>query len=164
MLQSLSPTDWRLVNGIGALIPPTARRHVFDQAKRQGFEFETILHPAATIDAGSSFGEGAQVMAGAIVQCGVQIGANSIINTGAIIDHDGRIGSHVHVGPGARLSGGVFVDDGVLIGVGATVLQNIRIGPGALVAAGAVVIRDVAAEQVVMGVPARPRPASMMSA
>ena len=48
------------------------------------------------------------------------------------------------------------VERGASIGSGATILGGIRIGRAAIVGAGAVVTRDVEAQQVVAGNPARP--------
>jgi UDP-perosamine 4-acetyltransferase len=62
----------------------------------------------------------------------------------------------VHVATGARLASTVSVGDGAHIGAGATVRQCIAIGAGATVGAGAVVVKDVAAGDVVAGVPAKP--------
>jgi acetyltransferase-like isoleucine patch superfamily enzyme len=47
------------------------------------------------------------------------------------------------------------VERGASVGSGAVVLGGVRIGAGALIGAGAVVTRDVAAETIVRGVPAR---------
>jgi UDP-2-acetamido-3-amino-2,3-dideoxy-glucuronate N-acetyltransferase len=47
------------------------------------------------------------------------------------------------------------VGHGAAIGSGAAILGGVTIGPGALVGAGAVVTRDVGADEVVAGVPAR---------
>ena len=45
-------------------------------------------------------------------------------------------------------------DDVVFVGIGAVFIPDVRVGAGAIVGAGAVVIRDVAAGDVVAGVPA----------
>ena len=49
----------------------------------------------------------------------------------------------------------IVVGDGVWIGARATILPGVQIGDGAVVAAGAVVTRDVAANSLVAGVPAK---------
>jgi UDP-3-O-[3-hydroxymyristoyl] glucosamine N-acyltransferase len=50
---------------------------------------------------------------------------------------------------------GPVIEDNVVIGVGASFLPNVRIGRGATVAAGAVVTKNVEAQTLVAGVPAR---------
>ena len=144
-----------LVNGVGTTGNPARRRATFEAYRKSGFTFTAVVHPSAVVATDAVLGEGAQVMAGAVLQPGVRIGANAIVNTGAIIDHDTAIGDHVHVASGACLCGGVTVGEAAHIGAGATVIQNIRVNACALVGAGAVVIRDVEARTVVMGIPAR---------
>lgn len=50
---------------------------------------------------------------------------------------------------------GPHIEDDVVVGVGASFLPGVRVGRGATVAAGAVVTRDVEANALVAGVPAR---------
>lgn len=150
--------DVLLANGIGSVVDCGPRRKAFEIARSAGFHFLTLCHPRATVEADVSLGEGAQVMAGAILQTGVQIGANAIVNTGAIVDHDSLIGDHAHLAPGTRLSGCVTVGSAVHIGTGAVVIQGVTIGKRAVVAAGSVVLADVTEESRVAGVPASPLP------
>lgn len=49
----------------------------------------------------------------------------------------------------------VTIGDGVWIGTGAVILRGVRIGEGAVVSANSVVTKDVEANSIVMGVPAR---------
>ncbi len=144
-----------LVNGLGSTDLPAARRALFERFNARGYRFATVVHPAAIVVEGASFGVGAQIMAGAILQTGVEIGVNTVINTGAIIDHDSKIGAHCHIAPGCALSGNVQVGDASHIGIGASVIEGIVIGSNVVVGAGAVVVRDVADQKKMIGVPAK---------
>jgi len=145
-----------LALGVGGVRPGGSRRALFERFKAGGFSFATLCHPSAVIAVDVELGEGAQIMAGAVVQTGCRVGANVLVNTRVALDHDCRIGAHVHLATGAAISGGVSIGSGAHLGTGAVVIQGVRIGSGALVAAGAVVIRDVPDHAAVAGVPARP--------
>lgn len=144
-----------LVNGIAGASLPALRELVYRRFTEAGFRFPSLLHPNSFVDENVSLGQGAQVMAGAIIQPGATIGDNSIINTGSVIDHDCRIGCHTHVAPGCTLSGDVNVGDGTLVGVGTTVRQGIRIGTKCIIGAGSVVISDIPDGSKAFGIPAK---------
>ena len=148
--------DISLANGVGSTGDAGRRKDIFERFRDKGYEFVSIVHPSAIIAAGIEIKDGAQIMAGAIIQPDCRIGENAIINTGARVDHDGIIGDHAHVAPGAVLGGTVSVGAQTHIGAGATVIQNIKIGTRCLVAAGAVVTGDIADGIRVSGVPAQP--------
>ena len=54
-----------------------------------------------------------------------------------------------------RSKGGIVIEDDAWLSVGVTVLDGVRIGNGAVVGAGAVVTRDLPANSISSGVPAR---------
>jgi UDP-perosamine 4-acetyltransferase len=152
------PSEIQLVNGLGSVGIPSKRQQLYEKFKQLGFDFSTIIHPSAIIASHVEQGEGAQIMAGAVIQPCCRIGANSIINTRASVDHDCIIGDHVHIAPGVTLSGGVTIGSGTHVGTGATIIQGVTIANDCLVAAGAVVTRDLIAGTKVRGVPAREYP------
>jgi sugar O-acyltransferase (sialic acid O-acetyltransferase NeuD family) len=154
-LDGLDPLRVALVNGLGSVGSTSLRRKVFDAARARGFAFPPVVHPSVIQTEAVTLGEGAQVLAGAILQTGVNVGENALLNTGCIVDHECRIGAHVHLAPGVTLSGGVTIGCGVHVGTAAVVIQGIRIGDGAVVGAGAVVTKDVAPGATVVGNPAR---------
>lgn len=149
------PGQVRLVNGLGSVNVPRARTALFERCKNQGYSFAAVVHPAAVVASDALLGEGAQVMAGAVIQPGCRIGRNTIINTHATVDHDCLIGDHVHLAPGVILSGGVRVGDRVHVGTGTSILQGVQIGPDSLIGAGSLVLEDIAAGAKVVGRPAR---------
>ncbi len=155
LLRCYHPDDILLVNGLGSIGDTTARRHVYELRRQNGYRFYSVIHPRAIIGRETVIGEGIQVFAGSVVQPGSVIGDNVIINTNASVDHDCTIGSHSHLAPGATLSGGVHVGEGVHIGTSAVVIQGVKIGARSTIAAGAVIVRDVAAGTTVAGVPGR---------
>lgn len=140
---------------LGSVTRSNIRRELFEKAKGIGFFVPSLVHPAAIVSPSSTISEGAQVMAGAILQTDCKLGENSIVNSGAIIEHDCDIGKHVHVCPGAVISGGVSIGDNCFIGAAAVIIQSAKIGANTLVGAGAVVVGDVPAGSRVVGVPAK---------
>ncbi|CAA7621679.1 acetyltransferase [Magnetospirillum sp. UT-4] len=157
-LGRFSPADVHLIAAFGSLGPGSRRPDVIGQLAGAGWTFASVIDPNAVVADDCDFGDGVQVMAGAVIQPGVIVGAGAIINTRAGIDHDCTIGLYAHVAPGATLSGEVSVGAFAHVGPGAVILEGRRIGTGAMVAAGAVVIDDVPDHARVMGVPARVRP------
>jgi UDP-perosamine 4-acetyltransferase len=139
-----------LANGLGNRASRSSpglsgRRDLFGRFAALGYAFPVISHASAVIASDVAPGEGAQVMAGAIIQPGALIGRNVLVNTRAVVEHDCRIGDHSHIAPGAVLCGGVSVGEGTHVGAGAIVLGGVNLGAGSIVAAGAVVAKDVEA-------------------
>jgi acetyltransferase-like isoleucine patch superfamily enzyme len=110
-------------------------------------------------------------------KCGIIIGDNSHFNYGCYLSGTGglKIGGNCLFGPNVKiLTGGhqfmnlhvpiinqgltrerVIIEDNVWIGAGAIILQNVVISSGAIVAAGSVVSKDVVANTIVAGIPAK---------
>lgn len=138
-----SPESVLLVNAIGSVQSTARRRERFQALSARGYRFATVRHPSVIMGADVELGEGAQLMAGVVVQSGARIGINVLLNTRASVDHDCQIGDHVHIAPGATLSGGVTIGESTHVGAGAVVIQGVRIGKGCLIGAGAVALKDV---------------------
>ena len=154
VLQEYALDEVVLAVGLGSARDTARRTRLFNETHFEEYDFPPVVHPQAFVASEAMLGEGAQVMAGAVVQPGTQVGENVIVNTNASVDHDCDIRRHVHVAPGATISGGVTLEEGVHIGTGASIIQEIQVGEQSIIGAGAVVIEDVPPETTVIGVPA----------
>jgi UDP-perosamine 4-acetyltransferase len=155
-----SPHDVDLALGIGMptenpIAGLTARRAVADRFRSKGYRFPPLVHPAVTLGTKANLQDGAQVMAGAILQPECMIGAFAIVNTRASIDHDCVVGDGSQIAPGATLGGAVLIGRDTLVGIGAILKQGIKVGDRALIGGGAIVVDDIGSDESWMGLPAR---------
>lgn len=122
------------------------------------------------------FGEHSRILGRIIVYFpeNVKIGHHSSINEGVVINARAAItiGNYVHISPGCIITAGgldysktgehrrhisepIVIEDGVWIGSGAIINPGIVIGRNAVIAAGSVVAKNISANMVAAGVPAR---------
>lgn len=136
----------------------------------------------ARIGTGTRLWHYCHVMAGAVIGEGCQLGLGCFVDRGAVLGDGCKLQNHVSVYAAVTLGNEVFcgpscvftnvvnpragyerkhelrptvVGEGATIGANATIVCGIKIGRYAFVAAGAVVTHDVAAYELVQGVPAR---------
>ncbi len=113
----------------------------------------------------TEIGDNVKIGSLAHVDYNVKIGDNTMIEGMAYIPPLSKIGKNVFIGPAAALTNdpypaskkmiGVTIEDGAVIGSRAVIKAGVTIGKNSVVAMGAVVIKDVPANAVVVGVPAK---------
>ena len=145
------------IGGVGRADDCGVREKVETRLTAQGWTFEGVTHPSATVSPFAEVHSTAQLLAGAIVQAGARIGRGSIVNTAAVVEHDTSIGDWCHVAPRAVVCGAATVAPRCHVGAGAVVLQGLTLGNNTVVGAGAVVVKNPAEGSRLVGVPARPR-------
>jgi galactoside O-acetyltransferase len=115
--------------------------------------FPCYIHPIGNVTVGRNVAISAFVHI--VANGGVSIGDRTIIASGV------QITSSTH-DPGhrpyreKRIDAPVHIGTNVWIGAGAVILPGITIGDNAVIGAGSVVTRDVPANTVVVGTPAKP--------
>ena len=140
-----------LVNALGPRPKSSTREILSQKFINLGYQFLTLIHPRAYVSSSAKIEDGAQIMAGAIVQAQSHIGMLSVVNTGAISEHDCSVGEHGHIAPGAILCGGVQAGSGVFVGCGAVVLENLRLEANSTIAAGVTLRRNLLRKEIFYG-------------
>lgn len=123
-----------------------------------------------------TLGQGSSVLGRIVVIAPerITIGENSSINVGCFLNARDEIivGNYVHISPFVIINTGgldykqtmqdrdhikkkVIIRDGVWIGSGAIINPGVEIGENSVIGAGAVVTKDIPANVVAVGVPAR---------
>ena len=118
--------------------------------KTESFNFAIVVDPSASIEQKG-------------LNIGAEIGKGTMIDMGAVLGGRAIVGENSHIGANAVLAGviepasadPVRIGNNVTVGANAVVLGGVQVGDNAVVGAGAIVTKDVAANAVVAGVPAK---------
>ena len=113
----------------------------------------------------TEIGDNTKIGSLAHVDYNVKIGTNTMIEGLVYIPPLSRIGNNVFIGPSVSLTNapfppsdkiiGVTIKDNVIIGSRAVIKAGVTVGENSVVAMGAVVTKDVPANAVMVGIPAK---------
>lgn len=118
-------------------------------------QFASLIHPSAVCARDAKTGPGCLVFANVTILSGVTLGRHVTILSNCVLNHGVTVDDFSILASSVCLSGEVRLGHSVYIGCGANVKERISIGARALVGLGSAVIRDVGADEVVAGVPAK---------
>lgn len=122
-----------------------------------GGRLPTLIHSSAVVSRHSELSDGVAIHAHSTVHANAKIGPDTVISYGVGITHDCRIDRACYLAAHSVIGANVHVHEFAMIGMGAiiTSAKVASIGENAVVGAGSVVIRDVPANAIVAGNPAR---------
>lgn len=149
------PDAFSAINAIGR----PARRTLIEKAEAAGFEFAAIIDPSAQVFPTASVGAGAVIGAGVVVAAQVRLGRHVFVNRGVLIGHHTRVDAFSSLQAGANIGGFSHLGEETEVGLGACIIDRVKVGARSTVGAGSVLVRDCEADSVMVGVPARRRPA-----
>jgi sugar O-acyltransferase (sialic acid O-acetyltransferase NeuD family) len=147
--------DAHLVLCIAAPVDRLARKRAIARIGAPPERYATVIHPAASLSAGTEVGVGSVVLAGTVATSDVVIGGHCVLMPQVTLTHDVVLNDHVVCGAGALLCGGVQVGEGCYLGAGCRIRERCWIGAWSTVGMGAAVLHDVPVGQIWVGVPAR---------
>lgn len=146
-----------LMGGIVAIGDNVLRSKVVARIREicPDFQFVSAVHPQSSVAINVAIGEGAVVMAGAVISPCCSIGRFCILNSNASLDHDSILEDYSSCAPGSTIGGNCLVGQYAAIGIGAVLIHGVHVGGHTVVGAGSVVIKSIESFVVAYGVPAK---------
>lgn len=133
---------------------PAVREVLYHKIKDAGYPLGTLISPYCSILSKTEIGEGC-----ILYDCGIStnvcIGPNVLMNGKVLIGHDTTVGAHCVLSALSFLGGDTHLEERVYVGPGGMIKDRIHVGRDAIISLGAVVLRNVRAESIVIGNPAR---------
>jgi sugar O-acyltransferase (sialic acid O-acetyltransferase NeuD family) len=117
--------------------------------------YATIVHPSATVGTTCSVGAGSVLLAHVDLTADVVVGRHVAVMPQVVLPHDARVEDFATLASGVRAGGACRIGEGAYVGAAACLRERVTVGPRAMVGMGSVVTRDVPAERVWLGSPAR---------
>jgi sugar O-acyltransferase (sialic acid O-acetyltransferase NeuD family) len=117
--------------------------------------YATIIHPSASVSSSSTVGPGTVLLACTVLTAAVRVGAHVAVMPHVTLTHDDIVEDYATLASRAALGGGVRICRCAYVGAGAIIGEQRSVGELSLVGMGAVVTKDVPAQEVWAGVPAR---------
>ena len=136
---------------------PQTKEKIIQNITNVLIDFPTLIHPSAIMGNNEylKIGRGCIICAGCIITTNIEIKDFVILNLACTVGHDTIIGNYASFMPTCNISGEVNIGECVYCGTGAKIINQIDVDKHSVIGAGAVVVRNVEANTVVAGVPAK---------
>jgi sugar O-acyltransferase (sialic acid O-acetyltransferase NeuD family) len=143
------------VHAVIAIADAKIKENIAADLRGSAVVWENIVHPAAVVSAYCEMGRGNIVQAHAFVSANARLGNHCMINVKSGLGHDAALADYASVMGHCDITGNVHVGKGAYLATSAAVIPSVRIGEYAYICAGSIVFKDVKANAVMIGNPAR---------
>lgn len=135
---------------------PAIREILWNKVVQDGFSFATIIHPTVDLPETAKIGRGCTIGKNAFISCNVQIGDNTCIQVMTCVGHDTIVGKNTVLSSLSNCAGNCKIGDNVYVALNVPIKEHITVGSNTIVGMGSIVLRDLPADVIAMGNPARP--------
>jgi sugar O-acyltransferase (sialic acid O-acetyltransferase NeuD family) len=115
----------------------------------------TLIDPTTFVSRAAVIGKGCVFYPHCFIGHKARIGDYVFSLAGSVVNHDDVIEDRVVIASAVTLAGHVHVEADCYLGQSATIRQYLKVGRGTMIGMGAVVVKDVEANSVMAGNPAR---------
>lgn len=110
-----------------------ARWAAWERIRAAGYRAAPLVHPRAYVADSAAVGEGAMVMAGAVVDVRAQLGELAVVWPGACINHDAIVGENSFVSPNATICGSAVIGRDCFVGAASAIADHAVVPPSSFI-------------------------------
>ena len=150
--QVIKKSNPRFLAPVGS---PSLRESLVERMRKSGYrDYGPAIHPQSFVG-DAEIGKGSIICSMCSITTNVKIGQFVNVNLNCTIGHDAVIEDYVNLSPHCTISGKVHIKKGADLGSAVSVLPGVTIGENSIIGAGAVVTKDIPANVVAVGMPAK---------
>lgn len=147
-------------HGIRAVYCPLGNNRLrvqfLKRARKFGYETPNYIHPSVIVSPNVKIGQGVYILLGTTIMPYAEIRDFVMISMGVRLAHHTVLNEGTFLSTGVNFGASMIAEKFAYVGISATIMTGVKkLGEDCLVGAGAVVIKDVPANAVVAGVPAK---------
>ena len=133
------------------------RKELADKIREKGGNIPNLIHPSSVVSKYASIGEGVVIHANAVVQADAEIKKDTVLSYNCSVSHNSSIGEACYLAFNSTIGAYVKIQENVLIGQSASIVSGKLeyVGANSIIGAGSVVVRNVEANSIVVGNPAK---------